>query len=200
MAKDNAAHAQSCSTEPPCGPAGRRCGFVNGRHVTTIEGLEKDGHLHPLQEAFIEADAMQCGVLHAGHDPIGGGAVAQDARSLRSRNQARAAGQCLPVRNLSAHRAGGPDGGGERSWTCLNSCPNLKSSVTNCPPVRPTTYRAPNRREFLKTLGGGILVLLVCPPRKLTRRSRVVEGAEDEAAARYPKISTPGCTSGRTAG
>lgn len=34
---------------------------VAGKDVTTIEGLEKDGELHPLQKAFIEHDAMQCG-------------------------------------------------------------------------------------------------------------------------------------------
>jgi aerobic-type carbon monoxide dehydrogenase small subunit (CoxS/CutS family) len=34
---------------------------VAGKEVTTIEGLEQDGKLHPLQKAFIEHDAMQCG-------------------------------------------------------------------------------------------------------------------------------------------
>src|SRR2546426_5745422 len=32
-----------------------------GKQITTIEGLEQNGRLHTLQEAFIEADAMQCG-------------------------------------------------------------------------------------------------------------------------------------------
>jgi nicotinate dehydrogenase subunit A len=34
---------------------------VAGKPVTTIEGLERGGRLHPLQAAFVEAGAMQCG-------------------------------------------------------------------------------------------------------------------------------------------
>jgi aerobic carbon-monoxide dehydrogenase small subunit len=34
---------------------------VDGREVTTIEGLGKDGKVHPIQEAFIEEGAIQCG-------------------------------------------------------------------------------------------------------------------------------------------
>jgi aerobic-type carbon monoxide dehydrogenase small subunit (CoxS/CutS family) len=41
-------------------------GRATGKQITTIEGLEKDGKLHPLQEAFIKADAMQCAYCTSG--------------------------------------------------------------------------------------------------------------------------------------
>lgn len=37
-----------------------------GKRITTIEGLEQHGRLHPLQEAFLEHEAMQCGYCTSG--------------------------------------------------------------------------------------------------------------------------------------
>ena len=37
-----------------------------GREITTIEGLEKNGRLHPLQQTFLEVGSMQCGYCTAG--------------------------------------------------------------------------------------------------------------------------------------
>ncbi len=52
------------------GEAVRSCsetiGSVRGRDVVTIEGLERDGVLHPLQEAFMAHDALQCGFCTPG--------------------------------------------------------------------------------------------------------------------------------------
>jgi aerobic-type carbon monoxide dehydrogenase small subunit (CoxS/CutS family) len=39
---------------------------VSGKQIMTIEGLDKDGKLSPLQEAFLKADAMQCGYCTSG--------------------------------------------------------------------------------------------------------------------------------------
>ncbi len=39
---------------------------VRGKDVVTIEGLERNGKLHPLQEQFIEHGAMQCGFCTPG--------------------------------------------------------------------------------------------------------------------------------------
>ncbi len=49
----------------------------DGAHVTTIEGLANDGMLHPLQQAFIEHDAFQCGYCTPGQICSAAGLIAE---------------------------------------------------------------------------------------------------------------------------
>jgi len=39
---------------------------INGKKILTIEGLAKNGKLHPIQQAFIDANAIQCGFCTPG--------------------------------------------------------------------------------------------------------------------------------------
>lgn len=41
-------------------------GEIARREITTVESLEKDGKLHPVQEAFLKEDALQCGYCTCG--------------------------------------------------------------------------------------------------------------------------------------
>jgi xanthine dehydrogenase YagT iron-sulfur-binding subunit len=49
----------------------------DGAHVTTIEGLASNGALHPLQQAFIEHDAFQCGYCTPGQICSAAGLIAE---------------------------------------------------------------------------------------------------------------------------
>jgi aerobic-type carbon monoxide dehydrogenase small subunit (CoxS/CutS family) len=46
---------------------------VIGKQITTIEGLEQGGKLHPLQQAFLDAGAMQCAFCTSGMIMSGAG-------------------------------------------------------------------------------------------------------------------------------
>ena len=67
-----------------------------GREITTIEGLARDGRLHPLQEAFVEHDAFQCGYCTPGQICSAAGLIAEgkartadEVRELMSGNICR---------------------------------------------------------------------------------------------------------------
>jgi xanthine dehydrogenase YagT iron-sulfur-binding subunit len=68
----------------------------NGHEVTTIEGLADGDTLHPLQQAFIDHDAFQCGYCTPGQICSAAGLIAEgqahtvdDVRELMSGNLCR---------------------------------------------------------------------------------------------------------------
>ena len=90
---------------------------LQGRHVTTIEGLEKDGELDILQRCFVEEIAIQCGFCTTGmimsakalllHNP---NPTPEEIRTALSGNICRCSGYVQIVKAVS--RAADEMGGG----------------------------------------------------------------------------------------
>jgi carbon-monoxide dehydrogenase small subunit len=89
-------------------------GQAAGREVVTVEGLAEDAGLHPLQQAFIEAGAVQCGFCTPGlimqaYDLLRGSAgvpADPDIREALAGNLCRCTGyeQILDAVRLAARR------------------------------------------------------------------------------------------------
>jgi carbon-monoxide dehydrogenase small subunit len=92
---------------------------IGGRHVTTVEGLARDGRLHPLQEEFADRGAAQCGYCTPGilvtakalldHEPT---PSRQRIREALSGNLCRCTGyhQIIEAVEAAARTLAGPDG------------------------------------------------------------------------------------------
>jgi aerobic-type carbon monoxide dehydrogenase small subunit (CoxS/CutS family) len=59
-------------------------GYVQGKEVTTIEGLARDGQLHPLQQAFYDLGGYQCGYCTPGMIMNAYGMLQQNPRPTRA--------------------------------------------------------------------------------------------------------------------
>ncbi len=58
-------------------------GTVKDKEIRTIEGLVQDGKLHPLQQAFLDCGALQCGYCTSGMIMSGAGLLAREPEPSR---------------------------------------------------------------------------------------------------------------------
>ena len=83
---------------------------AEGKEVTTVEGLMNGEELGPVQKAFVEEDAFQCGYCTPGQVDGGRGAPPREPRPDARRDPARHERQPLPLRDLRPHLQGGRQG------------------------------------------------------------------------------------------
>ncbi len=118
---------QACDYEGECGACTvlldgrpvRSCltplGKVAGRQVLTIEGVGEPEALHPLQEAFIEVGAIQCGYCTPGMVLAAKALLDEQPAPTREQITHCSGGQPLSLHRLYQDRPRGRSGGGPAS-------------------------------------------------------------------------------------
>ena len=147
-----------------------QAGEAAGGSVTTIEGLAADGRLHPVQQAFAELDAMQCGYCTPGM------ILAATALLSRSPNPDEAAvsealggnlcrcgayPRILRAVRRAAAASAGPDGG-SRTEPAREPAPEPAHPELHVGPAGPWDLLAPEARDYFAVLPDGLVVVL--PP------------------------------------
>ena len=147
------AGARSCVT---------RVGSVGAKAITTIEALADGDRLHPVQQAFLDVEAFQCGYCTSGMVMAAVGLLEDQPEPVRSPTSSRAHGsQRLPLRHVSAHRQG-------RSAWPRSGCgtSRRRSEAKSMEPERYELSEARRytfeleRRDFMRLFGGGLVVMV----------------------------------------
>ena len=150
------------------GEAARACqlrtGEVEGRAVTTIEGLARDRRLSPVQRAFAQLGAMQCGYCTPGMVLAATALLASapdpseaEVRTALAENICRCGAypRILAAVRLAAELARDPDSSAPIETAAL---PAFEAG-----PGRPWDLIAPGDRDYFAVLPDGLVVVL--PPR-----------------------------------
>ena len=141
-----------------------RVGDVQGKHVLTIEGVAKDGRLHPIQQAFVEHVGVPVRLLHARHDHgrLRDAAPEPEGHARRHRQGARL--PPLPVRGARAHRERRRSRRrGDERGRAMKPIDTDFDRDQELVVDGPTTFPV-DRREFVKLTATGLLVLVAVDP------------------------------------
>ena len=129
-------------------------GDVQGKSVTTIEGLAQGDRLHPIQDAFVKHAAFQCGYCTPGMIMGAYALLLKNPNATWARHHPRTGRPRLPLRRARAHRAGRAGRGVGDERTCAMTPFDDDQEV----PDGWGFVRTMDRREFLKLTGTGLLV------------------------------------------
>ena len=86
---------------------------AGGSEITTIEGVADGSTLHPVQQAFLENAALQCGICTPGFIVASKALLGAQPRPHRTRDTILACEQSLPLHRLRQDSTRGPGRGGE---------------------------------------------------------------------------------------
>ena len=117
---------------------------ADGHEVTTIEGLATDGQLHPMQQAFHENHALQCGYCTPGMIMQSIDLLADNPDPTEDEVRARPRGQPLPLHRLPEHRQGRPRRGRRGRWPMTTT--EDRPADRDRQPAPPQGGRAPDHR------------------------------------------------------
>ena len=103
----SAARARCCSTASRCSRASCSASSATAATCTTVEGLAADGRLHPLQDAFADLGAAQCGYCTPGFLVTAKALLDEHAEPDARPDPRSAVGHSVPLHRLSADLRGG---------------------------------------------------------------------------------------------
>ncbi len=141
-----------------------RASDAAGRSVTTVEGLAPEGNLHPVQRAFVEVGALQCGYCTAGMIIRTVALLGEDAHPDDARIRAALSGNICrcgtyPRIQRAVHRAAelmaDPDG-----WATAAPTTDAAEPSGGTPrPRRPWDLTRPAARDYFSVLPDGLVVV-----------------------------------------
>ena len=121
-------------------------GQAEGREVVTVEGLAAEDELHPVQEAFLEAGAVQCGFCTPGLIVATHDLLARNAVAVRRRDPRGAGRQPVPLHGLREDPRRGA-AGGRAGMKIIENCA-VATVAGRHVPVRLHRHRGrPDRRR-----------------------------------------------------